>query len=350
MRNQSLDILRGIAILLVIGYHYSRIPLLFNFGWTGVDLFFVLSGFLISGLLFSEYKRSGRIDAARFWIRRGFKIYPSFYVVMAITALSLYAALGHEPPGIAEECLFLQNYGPHIWEHTWSLAVEEHFYLILPPLLIIMTRLSSDRANPFLRLPWIFACAGFVCLGLRLIGQADGMNWVALHSRTHLRIDSLFAGVFLGYIKHFHQETFTSLSRRPLWVMAIPFLVPAMLMRDYSPFMNTWGPTALYIGYSCILLSVVERGPSSGRLARGVAYIGRYSYSIYLWHGVVWPLLFRNHFDLRFLLLGVFVSIPCGIVLSKMIEMPALHFRERLFPSRSLPVAAAYPQLALNLK
>lgn len=348
MRNQSLDILRGIAILLVVGYHFSRIPLLFNFGWTGVDLFFVLSGYLISGLLFSEYKRSGRLNVPRFWIRRGFKIYPSFYVMMAVTAASLYAASGHEHAGIVEECLFVQNYGPHIWDHTWSLAVEEHFYLLLPLLLIALIKFSPNRADPFASLPRIFVGVGFVCLGLRIIAQSDGMNWVAIHTETHLRIDSLFAGVFLGYIKHFHKETFASLTRRPLWVLGILFLIPATMMRAYNPFMNVWGPTMLYIGYGCVLLSMVERLPSRGLLARGTSYIGRYSYSIYLWHGVAWPLLFRGRFDLRFLVLGVLVSIPCGILLSKMIEMPALHFREKLFPSRSAAAPVLHPQFALN--
>ena len=348
MRNQSLDILRGIAILLVVGYHFSRIPLLFNFGWTGVDLFFVLSGYLISGLLFSEYKRAGRIDVPRFWIRRGFKIYPSFYVMMAVTAAALYVALGHEPAGIPEECLFVQNYGPHIWEHTWSLAVEEHFYILLPLLLIALIKFSSNRADPFASIPRIFAFLGVVCLGLRLIGRAEGVNWVALHAETHFRIDSLFAGVFLGYLKHFRQDTFARLTRKPIWVLGILFLLPATMMREYNPFMNVWGLTLLYIGYGCVLLSMVERPPSKGLLARGTSYIGRYSYSIYLWHGVVWPLLFRGRFDLRFLALGALVSIPCGIVLSKMIEMPALHFREKLFPSREVKGVTAYPQVALN--
>src|SRR5438045_3895822 len=90
-RNQSLDVLRGIAVLLVIVSHYSgtlpRPSALLETGWVGVDLFFVLSGFLISGLLFSEFEKTGSINLKRFWIRRGFKIYPPFYVFMGLTAL-----------------------------------------------------------------------------------------------------------------------------------------------------------------------------------------------------------------------------------------------------------------------
>jgi len=77
-RNQSLDMLRGVAVLLVLGRHMDGAGIWSSAGWCGVDLFFVLSGFLISGLLFTEFKKTGTIDVKRFWIRRGFKIYPAF--------------------------------------------------------------------------------------------------------------------------------------------------------------------------------------------------------------------------------------------------------------------------------
>lgn len=331
-RNQALDILRGVAILLVVLYHFSRIRVFFNFGWTGVDLFFVLSGYLISGLLFDEYKRAGTLQVKRFWIRRGFKIYPSFYVMMALTGAALFAA-HNTHPGLLNECLFIQNYGAHIWDHTWSLAVEEHFYLLLPILLLVLLKFSSSRSDPFAAVPWIFAFLFFACLGLRIAAHAYGMNWVAIHAETQFRIDSLFAGVFLGYLKHFRARAFAWLTQKPLWAVAVPFLVPALMVPAYNAFINVYGPTLLYIGYSCIFLSVVERPASNGPLARAMSYIGKHSYSIYLWHGVTWPLLFKGRFDFRFLLMGLAVSIPSGILLSKAIEIPALALRDRIFPA-----------------
>ena len=77
-RNESLDVLRCVAVLLVVGYHMPYYRLWGRIGWIGVDLFFVLSGFLISGLLFREFRDTGSIDVKRFLIRRGLKIYPSF--------------------------------------------------------------------------------------------------------------------------------------------------------------------------------------------------------------------------------------------------------------------------------
>src|SRR5215831_18752084 len=81
-RNAQLDALRAIAVLLVLGRHLPFFPLWIRVGWTGVDLFFVLSGFLISGLLFREYKATGGIRIGRFLVRRGFKIYPAYYLFL----------------------------------------------------------------------------------------------------------------------------------------------------------------------------------------------------------------------------------------------------------------------------
>src|SRR5208282_5492945 len=88
MRNKRLDILRCIAVIIVIFHHSGESTFFARVGWAGVDLFFVLSGFLISGLLFSEYKRRRSINFKRFFIRRGLKIYPAFYVFLLLTGIT----------------------------------------------------------------------------------------------------------------------------------------------------------------------------------------------------------------------------------------------------------------------
>jgi peptidoglycan/LPS O-acetylase OafA/YrhL len=98
----------------------------------GVDLFFVLSGFLISGLLFREYIERGKIDLKRFWIRRSLKIYPPFYALLLATAIYSLVKFHHVTSAILGDVFFVQNYLPHVWDHGWTLAVEEHFYLVLP--------------------------------------------------------------------------------------------------------------------------------------------------------------------------------------------------------------------------
>src|ERR1041385_5057357 len=107
-RNPQLDLLRGIAVLMVIACHYPYSHFLEKIGWAGVDLFFVLSGFLISGLLFTDWKSTGTISLSRFFIRRGFKIYPAFYVFLFVTApIGLVGHYGWR--NFAGECLFIQN-------------------------------------------------------------------------------------------------------------------------------------------------------------------------------------------------------------------------------------------------
>ncbi|MGH9560345.1 MAG: acyltransferase family protein, partial [Terracidiphilus sp.] len=133
MRNRRLDILRGIAVLLVVFYHGRVQDRLIGAGWAGVDLFFVLSGFLISGLLFAEYKRTGSINLKRFFIRRGLKLYPAFYFLLFVTFVLEHATQHVRPLGAyLSEMFYVQNYGPSVWTHTWSLAVEEQFYILLP--------------------------------------------------------------------------------------------------------------------------------------------------------------------------------------------------------------------------
>lgn len=155
MRNKRLDVLRCIAILQVLFYHGGGVMEYFaRAGWIGVDLFFVLSGFLISGLIFSEYRKNGTIQFKRFFIRRGFKIYPAFYsFVVFIALVELYRHHFSPFRRYLHEIFFVQSYWPGIWVYTWSLAVEEHFYILLPLLLLLLLHFYPGRQDPFRAIP-----------------------------------------------------------------------------------------------------------------------------------------------------------------------------------------------------
>src|SRR5262245_24138215 len=107
-----MDALRGVAILLVLGAHFSSYPFWTRISSTGVNLFFVLSGFLVSGLLFDSFQRSRSVQARRFFIRRGFKIWPSFYIFLATYALiALWKGGQHYPfRTLLDAGVFIQNY------------------------------------------------------------------------------------------------------------------------------------------------------------------------------------------------------------------------------------------------
>ena len=232
-RNTNLDALRAIAILMVLGHHAGQAIALLHgsngytvywerVGWAGVDLFFVLSGFLISGLLFSSYQERSRLDVSRFYIRRGLKIWPAFYTLIAIGVL-IDAARGHHITTnyLLSELFFLQDYFHSIWGITWSLAVEEHFYLILPLVLLLMIRL--DRERPFAAMPYVFAGIAIFSLTCRFaVGWKENgiVDYWVCYFPTHLRMDGLMFGVLLCYCQRFRPNWFERIvSWRGGWIV-----------------------------------------------------------------------------------------------------------------------------------
>src|SRR4029450_518434 len=162
-RSLELDALRGSAILLVLLHHPQLDPRWFSgglqpvalalrrFAWSGVDLFFVLSGFLVGGLLLDELSRTGTLDARRFLIRRAFNIWPSYLVLVAwIFVSESQAGRGEGPGATLPTLLHVQNYLGTRRMPTWSLAVEEHFYLVLRFVLraLVVPALRGRRAAP----------------------------------------------------------------------------------------------------------------------------------------------------------------------------------------------------------
>ena len=186
----------------------SALDLWLRIGWIGVDLFFVLSGFLVSGLLFREYARVGDVHAGRFLARRGLRIYPAFYVFLLSTSIAT-GTLGTRQ--FAAEATFVQNYFPPLWDHTWSLAVEEHFYFLLALIVAAFVRRDVARSrtsapprvgrDPFGALVPIFGAVALTELALRIATARYGKPYFSHHLYpTHLRLDSLLFGVLLSYL------------------------------------------------------------------------------------------------------------------------------------------------------
>lgn len=370
-RLKPLDALRAVAVLLVLGRH---LPLedanpVFDFarhvGWMGVDLFFVLSGFLVSGLLFSEYRQYGELRLGRFFVRRGFKIYPAFYVMLGAT-MAVRLAMKHELPlrALACEALFVANYGPSLWNHTWSLGVEEHFYLLVGLTLWGLTRRKG--VDPFRPLVPLAAALAVGLLGLRiatvlLVQPYDHKTHLF---PTHLRIDSLTFGVLLSYLHHFHRERLAAfLAKRRRAVVAVSALLvlpAAFLTIETSAVMETVGLTSLYLGFGGFVLAAVTAPPATNPVMRAGlslgSVIGFHSYSIYLWHlpCEAWALPRLSRLvpsaahPLLHSALYVAVSVAVGIVMAKLVENPFLALRDRWFPSRraTSPAEPAKVQLA----
>jgi peptidoglycan/LPS O-acetylase OafA/YrhL len=356
-RSRTLDVLRGVAVLLVLGRHVPieetgpLVDFAHRVGWIGVDLFFVLSGFLVSGLLFGEYQTKGELRMKRFFIRRGLKIYPAFYVLLTYAVVTrLY--FGRELPvsAVLSEGLFVANYGPSLWTHTWSLGVEEHFYILLGVTIWWLARRGG--ADPFRPLVPTLVIVAVAALTARV---ATTLLLPYNHKThlfpTHLRIDSLGFGVLLGYLFHFHRErlvAFVTAHRRSILVGSLVLILPATLLRlESGGVVVTFGLTGLYLGFGGLLVCAINH--SGGPLRRfgivggALAGIGVYSYSIYLWHMATVGFATRlgqkvfgasggpDWVRVVFYVLG---SIAVGTVMARLIELPVLRLRDQWFPSR----------------
>jgi peptidoglycan/LPS O-acetylase OafA/YrhL len=362
-RSKAIDLLRALAILLVLGRHMptcSAAPSgFFNAftsvwkcgGWIGVDLFFVLSGFLVSGLLFREQEKYGRILPGRFLIRRGFKIYPAFWVMVVMSVIVIWFHKHRFAPWqVVAELLFVQNYFQGLWGYTWSLAVEEHFYLLLVVFLWLLSR-RGKNLDAFREVPLAFISVAIICCSLRLL------TWklVPYDQRTHLfpshlRLDSLFFGVLISYIYHRHPATFLAVARRWRWeffLAGILLLSPAFIFPvDSTPIIFTVGLTMFYLGSGGLLTGIMGMELPRTRLVAAVAYVGSHSYSIYLWHLAAqqWLMMFVMRMVLRtenwFVGAAVYLAgaIIVGIVMALAVEFPVLRLRDRWFPSRSRPL------------
>jgi peptidoglycan/LPS O-acetylase OafA/YrhL len=298
-RSQALDVLRGLAILLVFGRHaqsleipFDRLPASLSawsrIGWCGVDLFFVLSGFLIGRLLLREFHSKGTVSVGRFLIRRGFRIYPPFWLMLIASCVVWGGAQGaFTREAVWGEVLFVQDYvAPEwrIWDHTWSLAVEEQFYLVLPIALWLISKLA--RAGRAARLAGITAAV--IVVAALVARLAVSRTEFALHTHVfpaHLRMDALAIGVVLAavelrageqlrrWIREHRLSLVLTVAFGAAWIWHYPLEAPAMT-----------GPGFSIVAVACAALLCLALDWKPGLRWTPLAVVGRASYSLYLFH------------------------------------------------------------------
>lgn len=367
-RLKSLDVMRGIALMLIFvrhneahSAHFAWVNWILDFlsggGWIALDFFFVLSGFLIANLLFSEYKHYGRIDFWHFFLRRGFKIYPSYYFMIGVTlALLVFLKIPFNAKAIPHILLFFQNYFfgtdlsftnivGRMWAHTWSLAVEEHFYFFLPALLIGISTSARCKKNAFRVIPLVFLLTAIVCLGLRIVKNLKTpFLYYEFTSPTHLRADTPFFGVLIAYYYNYQYAAFKKviLFLKPLTVAAVGglFLLPAFIHKvETSPIICTVGLTFFYVGCGLVLAGVLMMRYKDNWVFNQFSVLGRHSYCIYLWH-----LPFKTlsdyvngiyHSGILYFCLYTACPLIVGIMLSRFMEVPLLRLRDKMIPTRS---------------
>lgn len=340
-REIELDFIRGIAILMVVDFHTNGSPFrpLFlrlgyrdHIGVLGVDIFFVLSGFLVGGLLMKEWKVRRGVDGNRFLIRRGFKIWPQYYFYLAVMLLTGHRTLRF----LWGNLLNIQNYVGGV-AHTWSLAIEEHCYLLLTLCMVIAARFKASVRGLF----WFL----FVICALEIPFR----YWLVSHGHlvflpTHARLDSIGDGVLLAMIFHFAPEWFDRL-RSLTWVWIVGLIAGLVVYRGHftSRFILAQehdAATLIAISTLMLLYRPLPEGRTHTWLYRAVAWIGVYSYGIYLWHpSVVGPTeaLFARYRIIPFWIAAILIraaEIGIGVVTTRFCEIPALRLRDRIFPRR----------------
>lgn len=277
LRLQGLDFLRDMAIILVLLHHHPAFPpLLPGFGWIGVDLFFTLSGFLVAGLLFSDFANRGAIDVPFFVFRRALKILPSFLFLIFATIFIEAAKSwitqtpwGISPQRIGSELFFLQSYCGGLFVHTWSLAVEVHFYVLL--LLVVYAGLRWFPKAFFAYYPACIAVIAASCLLLRVYTNARyTFDFWSMVTPTHLRIDGLWLGSLIAYYYYFHKKLFIRIVNKYAFLIAILTAIAFAIFivhQTNTIFTHTFGLTLLSVGF-CGIVVLTLCGESKGSAAK----------------------------------------------------------------------------------
>jgi peptidoglycan/LPS O-acetylase OafA/YrhL len=277
--NPALDGVRAVAILLVVFFHARTRN--FSGGFLGVDVFFVLSGFLITRILADEHATTGSIRVLRFYLRRARRLYPALllmlgaYLLLAPVVFPKVSMAAHVRDVLVSG-LYLSDYAAAFYKipvrlgHTWSLAIEEHFYLLWPLVLLGL-----------LRLPRRYAIAAMLTLAV----AATAWRWqsLALFDRwafTYIRFDARLSGLLLGGAIGLWQPRV----RFPAVYACFGFvglMVLAQTQRFFTPGGLTYGVLLTELASVCLILGASELSFLSWP---GMAWLGRMSYGWYLWH------------------------------------------------------------------
>ena len=351
----TLDGIRGVAALIVFASHAwpgARVP-----GGLGVTIFFVLSGLLITTLLRRELDQSGTLDLRRFYLRRALRILPPFYLLLLTAAI---AKLYVDPGGVnVKAFVVLAAHGGNYWailhqwqgmpaatRVTWSLAVEEHFYLVFPALLLWLHAFVPDRRRQLLIV--LMLCAAILAWRWYLVHTGPILP-VRLLVATDTRIDSILFGCALGLCGNPALDP-TRISRRT-WLAV---LVPAALML-VSVCVAVRGRSLSIeaIRYSVEGLALLPlfaagvRYPQNGLFrwlnSWPMRSLGRWSYAIYLVHLGILAALARSGLESSpwRAPLALALSIAAAEMIYRTIETPCSRLRGRLGWREIPPEAAA---------
>lgn len=346
----GLDGLRAIAIIGVLLYHagIDWVP----GGFLGVDVFFVLSGFLITSLILEEYDRAGRIDFRRFYIRRARRLLPAVFVLLIVVGIAVLLFYRDALSAFREDALatlfYLNNWWyivvdqsyfesmgrPPLLKHLWSLSVEEQFYLIWPAVALLLVRRGG---RPLVRRVAIIVAVASTAW-MAYLAVRGGYPVDADPSRAYFGTDSHMMGLLIGAalatvwrpgrlsstIPRGEQLLVTSIGVAMIAVIAGFYL----FVGEFTPWLYRGGFLVLAV-FTAVLIAAATHPASPLGAILGIGflrYLGRRSYGIYLWH---WPIFMvtRPGIDVPWsepvaLVARLGITVAIAEISYRLIEMP----------------------------
>ena len=363
-RVPGVDFLRAVAILSVMMYHLSShgvaMPAFVEHGWLGVDLFFVLSGYLIGWQVLREYARSSEPHWGPFILGRALRILPAYYAVLAFYVLFPHGREGGNIQPLWKFVTFSINLSSN-WEHglayshAWSLCVEEHFYLLFPFIVWLLAGRSrsihvsavaiSLVAGGVLLRAWYWDHQVAPVLVAGDIGTAMRNYVTAIYNPTYARLDGLLAGVMLASVRAFRPLWWECLLRHP-WLLLAAGATTLLCSAQIQP-ISSLGATVLFpliaLGCACLLAGVLSSATWIGRFQLpGTKVMATLAFSLYLTHKQVyaWLDMWLPKVGELGTTITFFIYILASVAIASLlyigVERPGLRFRERYLHNRRL--------------
>ena len=353
-RLPGLDLLRAIAIVWVMLFHSFIVgglgpdfAWLSRYGWAGVDIFFVLSGFLIGTQVLRPLQRGEPLSFGGFYARRAWRILPALLVVLA---LYVFFPTLREVPGLQPWWQFatftlnllIDSANHSAFSHAWSLCVEEHFYLAFPLLAWWLTRRPSA-------LKFASVCMGVVVLGIALRSAVwlhdaaidPPRNWFLedIYYPTWMRLDGLLMGIMLATLRVYRPHAWARLQTRSNVALLGGSVVSCLalwLFRDRAGLLaNALGWPLLSFGFGLLVFAGADRRSLMGRWrVPGAGWLAAISYSLYLSHKIAFHVVattfdaaLQGHRMIAFVTYAV-AALLLGAALHYLVERPFLRLRE----------------------
>ncbi|MCA9213829.1 MAG: acyltransferase [Planctomycetales bacterium] len=361
-RLHGLDTLRAFAVMAVLLFHYQHgwshpawmDNTVIGLGWTGVDLFFVLSGYLIASQLMKELETTRRISLSHFYLKRSFRILPPFLCVLAVYVFLPEARETESLAPVIKYLTFTQNLGLDVahhktFSHAWSLCVEEQFYLVVPLLLgWACLRRSSYRVPIAIGILVVLGILLRERITVAILQETTDANerlhawkkWV--YYPTYARLDGLSIGVLIAWIFQYRPRLREWLEKKHTWMfmLGVGFIVATVTIRElgFRPIVRQFF-LLFAVGYGLIVVSAISPHSWLFRLRLApLSVLATYSYSMYLCHKIVFHLTHQtlamtgielNGIDV--MLASVAFTVFAAASMHLVIERPSLWLRDAIF-------------------